>query len=908
MSNRYSNSYRHILLGGASVIAIAMSSGTASAQQADQDSDETGIDTIYVTARKRTEDVQDIPSSVQALTSGFLKDSGAQTMADYARFIPAVTVQTYSGASGSQVFFRGITTAGTDFIASASASIYLDETSVTMVGASPNLRLIDVNRIEALAGPQGTLYGAAAQSGTMRVYTNQPNTSDYEASVDMTFKGGANSKVSNDLIGVVNVPLVEDKFAFRVAINSGKDGGYIDNVLGHTPNMMYGDPVGVGWNNLPANSGTLTNSHVVEKDYNNTDFFTAAISARFEFNENWGATASYRYSENISTGSDYYNPFVGDLEVVQFNPSLREEKWDVASLVIDGDLGWAQVVSSTSFYNRDYFYNQDSTAYMRYYANWACTDTGYTNTDYYWLHFPEAGGSGVYYAKYCMGANKEDDWTGIVAGPENQNRFSQEIRMVHQGDDYDWLLGLYYEDANDDWDNIWMVPGHGSALYPNSVAADFWRVQGFNGDSWPSVGNDAASIAQVDEGIGGLYSRDRTNFEQKAVFGEFTLHLTEKLHITAGARYFERTTNKSYLQWHVTTGTFRNPSGIQLKDGYEAGGLGSQNFIGKDKEFIPKVTIKYDWDDDKMVYATFTQGYRPGGANRGRNNWSVNGECVDSTRRATDPDGNDLGPSCTLFPSAFNPDKVSNFEVGTRMRVSNNFQFNATFFYMKWDDYQLELLEPSYGRCGEGDALAAPYCDQPWTKVVANIGQAHTMGLQADAIWQPSENLTIGGNLTWIEAEIDDDFSQAGASRGPNSFGAIEKGQRLPSVPKIKGSLWADYSWESPLGEMTLHGQYSYVGSSWSDLVPTEGDVALPNLFQEAYGIADISLGVRLDENIELRFFANNIADTRAQITHKPDKFGWLTGHSTDYQRMDRMYTNRPREFGSRLIYKFGGG
>lgn len=904
-------SYRFKLLCGASSVAMLASATTVMAQDTATmaQENEGALETIIVTARKRAENIQDIPSSVQALSASFLKDSGASGMADYTRFVPSMTVQTLSGSDGSSVYFRGITDSGTNYIASASASIYLNETSVTMVGASPNLRMIDINRIEALAGPQGTLYGAAAQSGTLRVYTNQPNTENFEANLDMTYKGGSKSDVSRDFIGVVNVPLVKDKFAIRIALNEGKDGGYIDNVFGHTPNMMYGDPIGVGSNSLPARSGTLTNSHMVEDNYNKTDFSTVVATALWNINDNWSATGSYRYSENISKGQDFYNPFVGDLEVIQFNPSHREEKWDVGSLVIDGDVGWAQVVSSTSFYNRDTYYNLDSTAYMKYYANWACTTNNDQSYAYWTFPDPDNAGGGIYYAKYCMGAQAEDDWTGTVTGPANQNRFSQEIRFSGETDDFDWMLGLYYEEANDNWDNNWMVPGHGAVLYPDSIAATFWREEGFvNAHSWQNVPPCASCIDEVDQGIGGLYSVDRTNFKQKAIFGEFTYHITEKLDITAGGRYFVRDTEKHYIQYHVTTGTNREPDGIMLKHGYREGEKGGRLHIGKDKKFVPKLTLKYTMDEDTMLYATYTQGFRPGGVNRGRNDYSVDGECVDSSRTATDADGNSV-PSCTLFPQRFEPDTVSNFEVGSRMRFNDKFQLNLTAFYMMWDDYQLELLEPSNGKCNIGDALAAPYCGQPWAKVVGNIGKAHTMGLQAEALWVPNEKIDLGGNLSWIEAKIDENFDAAGQARGPVAFGAIKKGQNLPNVPRLKASMWANYNWTSGYGDMTMRAQFSYVGSSYSDLVPTEGDVALPNLKQNAHSVLDLSMGMRptSDENLEIRFFINNVTDTRAQISHKPDKFGWLVGNSNDYQRMDRVYTNRPREFGLRLIYNFGG-
>ncbi|MGB5628355.1 MAG: TonB-dependent receptor plug domain-containing protein, partial [Woeseiaceae bacterium] len=166
---------RYVISPVAAAVAAALSPGQAVQAQAAEQAGSTGktLEEIVVTARKRSESLQDIPIAIQALSQESLEAMGAKAMEDYARFIPSVSVVTYSSSSNVVVFRGAITSPG--YIAASTSSVYLDEISITTTGSQPNVRMVDIQRVEALSGPQGTLYGSDAQAGTMRIVTNKPD-------------------------------------------------------------------------------------------------------------------------------------------------------------------------------------------------------------------------------------------------------------------------------------------------------------------------------------------------------------------------------------------------------------------------------------------------------------------------------------------------------------------------------------------------------------------------------------------------------------------------------------------------------------------------------------------------------------------------------------------------------------
>lgn len=325
----------------AAISAALVPTGYAVAQEAPSaDSEKNAIEEIIVTARKREESLQRVPFSIQAIPEAQLKQMGATSMADYARFIPSLAWrETTPGFS--TIVFRGIYV-GHDVLVHGSSSVYLDELPITSLGEQPDPHLVDIARIEALAGPQGTLFGASAQSGTLRIVTNKPDPTGFEAIADISAYTGSDSGNSYEVSGVLNIPLVEDKFAIRLVGFSAEEAGYIDNVFGHTPDTYAGSNIRfTGVQGIPAaESGTLDNADIVEDDWNWVDYQGARVSALWNVNDNWSATAMYLHQKSdLRGGYNDFNAAVGDLKTIQFNQSVRNDEWDAFSLVIEGDIG-----------------------------------------------------------------------------------------------------------------------------------------------------------------------------------------------------------------------------------------------------------------------------------------------------------------------------------------------------------------------------------------------------------------------------------------------------------------------------------------------------------------------------------------------------------------------------------------
>ncbi|MEX2125568.1 MAG: TonB-dependent receptor plug domain-containing protein [Woeseia sp.] len=311
--------------GAVSPVAAAVTAALypghyAIAQDANGEADGArALEEIVVTAPKRSESAQTIPSAIQAISQKSLAAMGAKGMEDYARFVPSINVVNY-GPSSSTVVFRGAIT-GAGYLGQSTSSVYLDEISITQVGTQPNIRPVDIARVEALSGPQGTLYGSDAQAGTLRIITNQPLLNEFEAVFDGEVRAGSDSDASYRGSLVFNLPLVEDRLALRIAGYNDHDGGFIDNLFGHTADWYGLD----GVNKAPAQWGTLDNADSVEERWNDADVFGGRLHVLWQMNDNWSTTLSYHHQTADSGADNYYEPFVGDLQVARFHDEWREE-------------------------------------------------------------------------------------------------------------------------------------------------------------------------------------------------------------------------------------------------------------------------------------------------------------------------------------------------------------------------------------------------------------------------------------------------------------------------------------------------------------------------------------------------------------------------------------------------------
>jgi len=832
--------------------AVATVLGTIPIHQiaaAETDDKSATVDEVLVTVRKRQETVQDIPATVQALSEDFLEEVGAKNMEDYTRFIPGVTLISYTPGSSS-IIFRGISTGVSDFIAVAGASVYLNDSSITSVASQPDVRMIDVQGVQALAGPQGTIYGGSAQAGIMRIQTNQPDLSGFEGSVGGDFRSGPDSDASYSVNAMLNIPMSEE-FAIRIAAEKANDGGFIDNVLGHTP-----DGSSLFNSYVPAEAGTMNNSNVAEKNWNGVDYSTFRVSARWEPNDDWAVTFMHHRQTNEAHGENDYNPYVGDLQTVYFNENYRKDEWDLTSLTVEGDLGWAELVSTVSFFKRDINSTYDSTVYFRYYNQW-CASAYWFDTYPDPANIENGTAYGIYLPAYCVGTSVDSDLTAKTDGPAWNENLAWETRLSHQGDKFDWLGGIFFEKGEDNWDSHWALPttSDGNA-YGDSISAEYY--------GW-AYGEDYSNAE------GPWLSTDRTDWTQSAIFGEVTWHINDKTDLTVGGRYFKRDNDKNYIAYLPD---------VRMSDEFGPGGIAHGVASGTDSDFVPKVNLSYKLDDNKMIYGLYSKGFRPGGTNRGR------GE-----------------EGRTVFPRVFGADYVENYELGAKTRwADNTVQLNMSIFYMDWSDYQLEVIDPSKDPCTPEEPV---FCAQPWQKVVANVGDAHSTGAQVEVSWVPAEGWEVGGNAQWIEAMTDTEVPIAN----------IPSGTRLPNIPSGKVSGWLSRSWEVdfiPGAEMVFRGQFSYTGESDNQMALLGMGEGNPLHENEDYLIADFSLGLTPgSKEWSVSLYLNNATDERAQYYHSTGYSEYPFSSSgaqggAPYSHYHRVYTNRPMEYGVRFNYAWG--
>lgn len=880
--------FRNSITPIAAAVTAALYPGFAALAQDTGDDDSYALEEIIVTATKRELSVQDIPASVQAITQESLAAMGAKTMEDFARFVPSVNVVQY-GAGGSTIVFRGAMT-GSSFIGQATSSVYLDEISITQVGSQPSIRAVDMARIEALSGPQGTLYGSDAQAGTMRMLTNQPVMNVFEAVFDGEVRGGPDSDASYRGSLVFNIPLVEDKLAMRIVGFNDHDGGFIDNVFGHTADSHGSKPIPSGW-------GTLDNAHAVDKNWNDADIYGGRVHLKWDMSDSWSATASYHHQTTNSGADNGYDPNVGDLQTVRFHNDYRNETFDMASLKIEGDLGFAQLVASFNYFDRKIDGMYDITTYAHYWAAYYCHDSAYT-PDYYdnnpevpyytidsfWAN-PNTGYI-VWYPAYCQGSTIEEDFYSADPYLSNDDKFTTEIRLQSQGDTIDWLVGTYYEESKDSWHATFATPTNGGSdalgadnLYQQSASLAFWEHYWSNyygtPTTWPLATSD-------------WYSASQTDWEQIAVFGELQWHISDQLNLTLGGRYFDRSNENFYIVDHPGGLGFVGEPGngdADIRAGRLANNLRPTGREGTETRFIPKISLSYAIDDDKMFYGLYTQGARQGGVNRSR------GE--------------------PFFPGSYESDLMNNYEMGYKSNFADGRgRLNVTAYYMLWEDYQLSLVDPAQVPCLDNTGTPDPslsiagQCGQPWQAVVANLGEAHIAGVNVELDYTPNENWVFGANYEKMEAETNTAHDLNGDGV-PN----LVKGLRLPLVPSSKSAVWLEY--HSPTdflgGEsFFIRTQWSHTGDSLNILEPLHSPDPNPQLVNPSYTIGDIRVGL-VGEDWQVDVFINNLTDERATYTTQTGTFEWNAGASADGRaRHQTFYTNRPTEVGIRFMKRWG--
>ena len=760
-------------------IATVLAGGQASEVLAQE-----ALDAVIVTARKREENLQDVPESIQALQSRTISRAGLQELEDYSRFLPSISY-TAQAPGANKLIFRGVADTDRSFYSDTSAAIYLDEQPLTQPTQTPEPRLVDIERVEALSGPQGTLYGGSAQSGTLRIVTNKPDMSKFEVIADATVKKGSTSDMSHDISGVLNAPLIPGVLAIRLVGFSAKDGAFIDNVLGDSP------------------GGTFDNSSVAKKNASGEgNYLGGRATMRWQPNDTWAVTAGAVFQDFEGSGNQDHEPgVVGSLNNVRFMDERRDDTWSQFGLTLEADLGFADLVSATTYFTREVFYNLDNTAYASYLRN---------------IYVNYAGNPYTNFPQYAFGP----DPVGLGwRQDQNTRRFSQEFRLSKEGTKWAWLAGLFYEKFDDHWDYRSQIDDFESTnAFLNYWEPLYGAVPGTSEDTFYRINN-------------------HTKIDQYAAFGELTYILDDQWSFIVGGRWFSSERDRRFQLYQ--------PANRIAQD---------ENPVRRTSDFAKKASVRYKFDDRRMAYLLYSEGYRNGGANIVR-------------------------PSAVL-PREFEPDKLENIELGFKTRwLNNRLQANLALFHMTWKDFQTELSDP-------GPNFAT---------MVVNVGDAEINGAELDLSFVPVDGLDLGLNVGYLDAKLKDDIVLPPDSDGFEAVLALN-GARLAISPELKYSAYAQYTWPREIfgGSPYTRVQYSYNGDALNDLECNAPDCDAHQVMH-SYSIVDVKIGIEdPDGEWEVSLFVDNLTDEQAELY----KFEVPPGAIT---------VNRPREYGVRFMRKWGG-
>ena len=526
------------------------------AQEPTQEVDAQGrtIEEVIVTATKREANMQDLAQSITAFTADDLERLRARDMKEYIDALPSIALVN-SVPGRNSVVFRGVSTGSSEYRTDSMTAVYLDEQPLTTNSQQVDPWLVDIERVEALPGPQGTLFGSSSQSGTLRVITNKPDPSGFSAQIDASAYATSGGEPSHDLSGHINVPL-SDRLAVRVAAFVSREGGYIDNVLGRDL------------------ADTRDNARFVEDDFNEYDISGGRVAATWDLSDRWTAIAGLISQSSSTTGSWESDPALGDFKIVKFFDEYRDDDWQQTSLTFKGDLGGAEFSATSAWFDRDIAYEWDNHVYEQY-------------KDAYWGVY---SGYGLYNSEYTFGTTFNE---------QTQERFSQEVRLTSTGASrFQWMVGAFYEDVDDEW-----LFGAQNPSLMDTVA---WETANYYAYTYYAA-YDHIDYPLAPSNVG-FYNHFVRAVEQTAAFGELSLGLTDRLTTTLGLRWFEYDRDEF--------DQFQFPQGLPPLTGLDSNG--AYRASGVEQDTALKLSAQYAIDSDRMLYALFSQGFRLGGSNSQR--------------------------------------------------------------------------------------------------------------------------------------------------------------------------------------------------------------------------------------------------------------------------------------------------
>lgn len=873
---------------------------TAPAAESDR-----GIVDIVVTATRREESLNKVPLAIQALSGDSLSDLNITKFDKLIEFLPNVRSAS-RGPGASSIFIRGLSTdsPGLQIAGTAGAqptvALYVNDSPASLVGRNLDLYAVDLQRVEVLAGPQGTLFGASAMGGAVRYITNKPDVSEFHAGFNASYsftKGGEES-VAGDAF--INVPIVKDKLAVRAVIYTDRQGGYIDNVagtfqmpfdghVGQAGKLPTGNPLLVmraiqscqatattvvancnGSNYTPPTRQTINNDKFVEDNYNDATYRGGRLALTWNVTDDWSLDLMHVRQELDTDGVFDYEPGVGDLKVTKFNDNSLRDRVSLSSIAINGRLGALDLIYTGSF--------------LKHRATQIADYAGYSNIGLY-LPYYECD-RGVYYtAAYngnigntCYAPNKS------YQVRNRTKRFTQEFRVTTPVDKrLRGTFGLFYDNNklydNTDWSYLQEGAGFIYRRAPN-----------------PSVNANDTSVRPVSVGF---FNDIQRKDKQFAAYGEASFDIIpEQLTLTGGLRYYNEkaaingSSNGSFATggrgvYNPATGTYSAAAtpttlyGVSANLNQLYAGISPAKYTG----VLYKANLTYKFGDGSLVYATFSDGFRPGGFNRR--------PCrIGSAICPTAADFAKLG--------AYVPDKVQNYELGGKFALlDRTLQLNLAAYMIDWKNIQITVFDQNIS-------------NQTFT---TNLLDARIKGLEGDLTWRATPEFTVISAFSFNDSEM--------RKYRKNTTVLRPLGGPLALSPKFQFNIRLHWEKELDSGlRPFVQAGFHHVGKSISDVIdnvdiryqasnPTLGYAAsipvtyngvlvkpgdviapLPAAQQlDSYNTISASFGVSKDD-WRIEIFGDNLTDERPEL--------YKSGNDGE----PRTTTSRPRSIGLRFSHK----
>jgi outer membrane receptor protein involved in Fe transport len=649
---------------------------------------------VVVTAERRTENLQDVPITVQAITGDQLKQLSVVSFYDLLKYTPNVTYSGNGPGTGN-MYMRGLGGTGSGNQSQSTTApfpnvaLYLDDQSMQFPARNNDVYLVDMERVEVLEGPQGTLFGGGAQAGAIRYITNKPKFDAVSGEANFGYGTTAHGDQNSVLNATLNFP-VNDFLALRGVIFSEHRGGYIDNVpstISYYPGTL---PTTTPTSNPIANNGAVAGTAT-----NPVTYTGARLSAAMKFNDSWDLLLQQNYQDMQADGYFYTYPATGyngvplqPYQITAFTPAYTKDKYESTAWTLNGKISdLLSMVYTGSYMVRKIDGQQDYSNYTRsaYGNSYACigANAGFFNA----AHFPVLAG------KPLQCASPVGSWRDQV----NNTHQSHELRFSTNADyRLRGLAGFYWEKFIID-DNM----NFNYLGVPECTAANLAIEQAGGPDCVTAVGplpgtyaSDPSLRTDANTAFG---EDDQRGYRQKAGFVSVDFDLIPKvLTLTGGVRFYHYDEFEHGSEYATERKT---PSVVDTLDGTctAAGGCGFPMDLDK-SEGGHRFRGNLTWHiaPDLMAYYTYSEGFRPGGFNRTS---SLNGI---PSLAAEISFCNPKLPTCINQdqyekPAGFQSDNLINNEIGLKSEfLDHRLLVNVSAYYMKWNNVQLSLFNPSY--------------------------------------------------------------------------------------------------------------------------------------------------------------------------------------------------------------------